>query len=314
MLRTVNGVNTGGWVMNPNYRCTVAQAKRKPIPEWTAKDAARYIRVPSTTDDKYSHGVLGMVTGSKRYPGAAILGAEAAHHAGIGMVRYLGPKSVARLVLLRRPEVVTLPGMVNAWLVGSGIDARHRTLREKRRMLRALRSGLPVVVDAGALDLIDEARGPVVITPHARELARLLISKYATRASEFSSTEAFSEAIATNPAEWSEYAADLLHVAVLLKGHTTHVTEPMPISGSRFHVQVTSPTTWLATAGSGDVLAGILGALFATHPAALVQLPQLAATAVWLHGVASASSGEHSPFPASTISEQVSAFLPKSLS
>lgn len=229
------------------------------------------------------------------------------------MVRYLGPKSVARLVLLRRPEVVTVPGKVNAWLIGSGIDTRHRTWREKRRLLHALRSGLPVVVDAGALDLIGEARGPVVITPHARELARLLISKRAPRAAEFTSTEALTKVFTADPAEWSEYAADLLGVAVLLKGHTTHITQPMPKTGTRFHVQVTSPTTWLATAGSGDVLAGILGALLATHQDAPEELPQLAATAAWLHGVASVSSGEHSPFPASAISEQLSALLPKSL-
>lgn len=295
--------------MIPNYRCTVAQAKRKPIPEWTAKDAARYIRVPSKTDDKYSHGVLGMVTGSKRYPGAAILGAEAALHTGIGMVRYLGPKSVTRLVLLRCPEVVTVPGKVNAWLIGSGIDARHRTWREKRRMLRALRSGLPVVVDAGALDLIDEARGPVVITPHARELARLLRSKRAPRAAQFTSIEALADAISADPPEWSEYAADQLKVVVLLKGHTTHITEPMPKTDARFHVQVTSPTTWLATAGSGDVLAGILGALLATHPAAHNELPQLAATAAWLHGAAAASTGEHTPFPAKEISLTVQAVM-----
>jgi hydroxyethylthiazole kinase-like uncharacterized protein yjeF len=292
--------------MNPNYRCTVAQAKRKPIPEWTAKDAARYIRVPSKTDDKYSHGVLGMVTGSKRYPGAAILGAEAAHHTGIGMVRYLGPKSVARLVFLRRPEVVTVPGKVNAWLIGSGIDARHRSWREKRRMLHALHSGLPVVVDAGALDLIDEARGSVVITPHARELARLLRSKRAPRAAEFTSTEALTDVITADPTEWSEYAADQLDAVVLLKGHTTHIVEPMPKTGTRFHVKVTSPTTWLATAGSGDILAGILGALLATHPEARDELPQLAATAVWLHGAAAAPAGGQSPFPADAISTEIS--------
>lgn len=268
--------------MNPNYRCTVTQT-RNPIPEWTAKDAARYIRVPSKADDKYSHGVLGMVTGSKRYPGAAILGAEAAHHTGIGMVRYLGPKSVAWLVLLRRPEVVMVPGQVNAWLIGSGIDARRRTWREKRLMLRALHSGLPVVVDAGALDLIGEAQGPVVITPHARELSRLLRVKRAPRAMEFTSTEALASAIATNPAEWCEYAADQLHIVVLLKGHTTHIAEPSPTTGTRFHAQVTSPTTWLATAGSGDVLAGILGAILATALSSDQELGPLSSTASLIH-------------------------------
>lgn len=270
--------------MIPNYRCTVAAAKQNQVPEWTAKDAAPFIYVPTESDDKYSHGVLGVVTGSKRYPGAAILGAEAAHHTGVGMVRYLGPRSVARLVLLRRPEVVTVPGKVNAWLIGSGMDARHRTWAEKRRLRGALESGLPVVIDAGALDLIGEARGPVIITPHARELARLLTQRKATRTSEFVSVEPLTEAIAHDPADWSQYAADELGVAVLLKGHETHISVPKGSEGTRFHVKVTSPTTLLATAGSGDVLAGILGALVCTSHDQITSevLGKLAATACFL--------------------------------
>ena len=57
---------------------------------WTPSDAARFIAVPASDDDKYSRGVLGVVTGSAAYPGAAVLGVEAALHTGVGMVRYLG--------------------------------------------------------------------------------------------------------------------------------------------------------------------------------------------------------------------------------
>ena len=279
----------------------MAAAKQNQVPEWTAKDAASFIYVPTKSDDKYSHGVLGMVTGSKRYPGAAILGAESAHHTGVGMVRYLGPRSVAQIVLLRRPEIVTVLGKVNAWLIGSGMDARHRTWAAKRRLRAALDSGLPVVIDAGALDLLVEARGPVIITPHARELARLLTQRNAGRAADAANVEALTEAIAHDPSAWSEYAADELGVVVLLKGHETHIAEPHTDKQSRFHVKVTSPTTWLATAGTGDVLAGILGALLATNPHSAENLAQLGATASLIHGMTAHTATAAGPLGASDL-------------
>src|SRR3954449_8177614 len=94
---------------------------------WTAADTAREYRVPEPGDDKYSRGVLGVLTGSAQYPGAAVLGVEGAARAGAGMIRYLGDEGAARYVLQRRPEAVTAPGRVQAWLVGSGMDAAHRT-------------------------------------------------------------------------------------------------------------------------------------------------------------------------------------------
>ena len=94
------------------------------IREWGAADAARHIRVPGPEDNKYTHGVLGVVTGSENYPGAAVLGVEAAHRTGIGLVRFLGEKAPADLVLARRPETVTVSGAVDAWLVGSGIESK----------------------------------------------------------------------------------------------------------------------------------------------------------------------------------------------
>ena len=83
----------------------------------------RWIAVPGPDDDKYSRGVLGVVTGSARYPGAAVLGVEAALHTGVGMVRYLGAGRPTRLVLRQRPEAVTTDGRVQAWVLGSGQDA-----------------------------------------------------------------------------------------------------------------------------------------------------------------------------------------------
>ncbi|MGW4927794.1 ADP-dependent NAD(P)H-hydrate dehydratase [Agromyces sp. NPDC004153] len=244
--------------------------------EWTAEDAAEWISAPGAGDDKYTRGVLGVVTGSQDYPGAAVLGVEAAHRAGVGMVRYTGPRAVRQAVLARRPETVTVSGRVQAWLIGSGIDQNRRSFVLIGDLEHALADKVPVVLDAGALDLVGTHTAPTVITPHARELAGVLTSR------EIRTTV---EEVAADPATWAERAAHELGVAVLLKGAVTHVCDP---DGDRY--TVTAPTHWLATAGSGDVLGGILGALAATHHVALASdahvLTALAATAAWVQGEA----------------------------
>ncbi|MEQ1737334.1 MAG: ADP/ATP-dependent (S)-NAD(P)H-hydrate dehydratase [Rhodoglobus sp.] len=242
--------------------------------EWTADDAAQHIAVPSTHDDKYTRGVLGVITGSEHYPGAAVLSVEAALRTGVGMVRFLGPHTPSQLVLHRRPEAVTAPGRVQAWLMGSGMDPLDRDVSS---MDEALAQGLPTVLDGGALDLRDRTSGPVVITPHYRELARVVHTDPAT--------------VAADPEFWAQSAADDLGVTVLLKGHTTFV------AGDGITLSVRSAPPWLATAGAGDALAGILGALVATHAQRIVDDPahlaRLAATASLLHGLAAdrASAG-----------------------
>ena len=245
--------------------------------EWTADDAAAVIRVPDEHDDKYSRGVLGVITGSDRYPGAAVLGVEAALRTGLGMVRYLGPEDASTLVLQRRPEAVTARGRVQAWLLGSGMDPVER---DPGAMLEALAEAVPSVLDGGALDLYDHARAPVVLTPHARELARVL--------------RADLDEILAEPAEWARIAADDLGVTVLLKGHTTHVAGP----GVLYSVR--SAPTWLATAGAGDALGGILGALVATNTDVIGadphQLARIAASAAVIHGLAAQRASGGGPF------------------
>lgn len=239
---------------------------------WTPDAAAACIAVPEPSDDKYSRGVLGVITGSQQYPGAAVLGVEAALRTGLGMVRYLGPPRPAELVLQRRPEAVTSPGRVQAWLIGSGMD--HAT-RDEEGFDDALAQSAPIVLDGGALDLVRRATGPVVITPHYRELARLLDAPLAE--------------IAAEPAQWARRAAVELGATVLLKGHTTYVAG----DGVSFSVQSAPP--WLATAGAGDALAGILGALVATHAGA-PRLAELAATASLIHGLAARRASAGGPF------------------
>ncbi|AAT89633.1 conserved hypothetical protein [Leifsonia xyli subsp. xyli str. CTCB07] len=261
-----------------------------------------WIVAPSESDDKYSRGVLGVVTGSGRYPGAAVLGVEAAARTGVGMIRYLGAAHTAAEVLRRRPEAVTAPGRVQAWLLGSGMDAASRTPDDTRRLRDALADGTPLVIDAGALDLVPEAAGPVVITPHARELALML-------AGGDDPDAITADGIRSGPAVWAARAAASFGVTVLLKGHTTHIATP---GGT--HRTVTAGTPWLATAGSGDVLGGVLGALVATHADAVRDqghdaLAALAATAAWLHGRAGLRASGGGPIAALDIAEALPAVV-----
>jgi len=242
------------------------------------EQAARWIAVPGIDDDKYRRGVVGFVTGSARYPGAAVLGVEAAARTGVGMIRYLGPGRPTRLVLQRRPEAVTVDGRVQAWVLGSGQDAAERDDTTAELLRAALAQRVPVVIDGGALDLHGSATGPVLLTPHAGELARLVGRDV--------------DDIRADPSAAALAAARDLRATVLLKGHTTHVATP---DGGMLRVR--SAPSWLATAGAGDALAGIIGALLATHADGIADDPALvaplAATGAVLHGLAAerASAG-----------------------
>jgi len=244
--------------------------------DWTGDDAARVLREPTADDDKYSRGVVGLRTGSTRYPGAAVLGVEAAWRTGTGMVRYLGPQRAQDFVLQRRPETVTADGRVQAWVIGSGTDAADRDAPETAALRGILSGEVPVVVDAGALDLVPGASTSCLVTPHARELTRLREALGLTARHAVGDDER--EALARETAE-------AFGGVVLLKGAVTIVAA----AGGATH-RVRSGTPWLATAGTGDVLGGVVGAVLAGAVAAgdtdLDDLAACAATGAWLHGVA----------------------------
>ncbi len=239
------------------------------IRTWTADDARGVLHLPTPDDDKYSRGVVGLRTGSREYPGAAVLGVEAAWRAGVGMVRYIGPKRVRHLVLERRPETVVREGRVHAWVVGSGSDAARRSNAEAAALRDILCGTRPVIVDAGALSLAAAASAPRILTPHAGEHAVLR------------------RAIGLDPdvggAQAAVETAVALGAVVVLKGAVTTVAAP-----DGWMAQVHAPTSWLAAAGTGDVLAGAMGAIVAGVIAsgARVALAECAATAVLLHGQA----------------------------
>lgn len=266
--------------------------------DWTGRDVARTLRRPTAEDDKYSRGVVGLRTGSTRYPGAAVLGVEAAWRAGTGMVRYLGPTRAQDLVLQRRPETVTADGRVQAWVVGSGTDATERDADETALLRELLAGELPVVVDAGALDLVHGATAPVIVTPHARELARL-------RAALGLSSDIGGDVAAREAA--ARETAETIGGVVLLKGAVTLVA-----AAGGWTRRVATGTPWLATAGTGDVLGGVLGAVTAGAVAAdrctLDDLAACAATAAWLHGTAgtvasSLQGGRGGPIAALDVAE-----------
>ncbi|MBW3085652.1 Bifunctional NAD(P)H-hydrate repair enzyme Nnr [Austwickia sp. TVS 96-490-7B] len=259
--------------------------------------------VPGPTDDKYTRGVLGIVAGSRRYPGAAVLTVTAALEAGVGMVRYLGPPTPTTLVHHAAPEAVPAHNVstahVHAWAIGPGMSVDDERTKEGAAHLAAARaaldSTLPCVVDAGGLDLLDGPRpgagARTLLTPHAGELARLL-----TRLTD---TTVNVSDIHADPIEHASHAADLLHATVLLKGATTYVVPP-PHSGLPIRAQ-SDGTAWLATAGSGDVLTGLAGTLLAAG----LDPRDAGSLAALVHGQAGTFANPDGPIRASKVAQAI---------
>lgn len=288
-------------------RVLAAQGARPRVVRLDTPSAARSWPVPQPDQDKYRRGVVGVIAGSDQYPGAAVLTVAGALGAGCGMVRYVGPDAVARQVLTAHPEVVVGPGRVQAWVIGPGIGDLDRQWRRDliRPILRqAHRDRTPVVLDAGMLDPgvletytraeedgSDGLLGPAtVLTPHAGELAALVGRSR--------------EEVEAEPYRWARRAQRDLRCTVLLKGATTLVVGP-----DACWSQAEGPA-WLATAGAGDVLAGVLGALLAGRAEAVgrgAESPgRLAALAALVHGRAAHPAGP-GPVTASRVAEALSA-------
>jgi ADP-dependent NAD(P)H-hydrate dehydratase / NAD(P)H-hydrate epimerase len=218
-----------------------------PITVLEAADVGARWPVPGPDDDKYTQGVVGVAAGSATYPGAAVLASGAAALSTSGMVRYAG--SAAHEVRAAWPEIVATDtvgeaGRVQAWVVGPGLgtdDAGARTLGD------VLDAGVPVLADADAVTLLGQhaelrakaSGNPVLVTPHAGEFGRVA-------------------ELADDRVGAARRAAEDLGVTVLLKGNATIVAAP----DGRVLVHPAG-SAWLATAGSGDVLSGVAGALLA---------------------------------------------------
>lgn len=258
-----------------------------------AADVAAILPRPSAESDKYRRGVLGLVAGSDQYTGAAVLSTGGAIKGGAGMVRLVSAAPAIAVVRQHWPEAVLTTydpgdprqaieaaGRVQAWAAGPGVG----TGPEAYALLAAvLASDLPVLVDADGITVLAAHRdllprpGPTLITPHAGELARLVRADRAD--------------IESRRLHYARAAAAELGITVLLKGSTTVIAEPDEARPVRVN---STGSSWLATAGSGDVLSGLAGALLAQG------LPpaDAAAVAAYLHGMAGRLAARDAPIGA----------------
>lgn len=220
---------------------------------------------------KYAIGVPGIVAGSAKYAGAAVLCVGGALRAKPGMVRFVGEPPATDRVIEAWPECVIAPsvadaGRVQAWVVGPGIGTDERGRRVLDEVLAA---DVPVLVDADGLTLLKGRLGELaqrpaatVLTPHAGEFERILFE-------------------IGDPLSAAQKAADDTGCVVLLKGPSTVVAAPG-------HPALVNPTGTprLATAGTGDVLSGIIGSLLASG----IEPRMAAAMGAYAHGAAARSA------------------------
>ncbi|WP_394968755.1 NAD(P)H-hydrate dehydratase [Scardovia wiggsiae] len=276
----------------------------------TLTDISGAVAYPGSGDSKYTRGVVGLITGSDKYPGAAVLGVTAAAKAGAGYIRYMGTEYTQQLVLQSRPEPVMgiSPGShIDAWVIGSGMaDTGSASVGEARHEMAeavldacagAGGSGTGTsgygVVDAGALPYFAQAAvryavpgaGSVrnaVVTPHAGEAVSML---------EIFGYDADRTEVEGDPEKYAVLLAQKLGCGVVLKGSPTVIFSPdapYPVCLSATH--------WLATAGTGDVLAGIMGTFLAQNSEAISKgekgIQTVAAAAVFIHSLAAGLASE----------------------
>ena len=219
--------------------------------------------------DKSTRGKLLLVGGSKRIPGAAILAARAALRSGCGSVRVAAPARSALAIGIAVPELMVLPldethdgtaaqasievvaaqcKLCQALVIGPGLDENGETDETAREIVQS--APLPLVVDAQALAALGPqfdfqgTRAPRILTPHAVEFESLSGQKVPSELEK--------------RAEIAKEFAVKNGVVLVLKGSQTLIASP---EGELWHNE--SGSRALGTAGSGDVLAGVIGGLLA---------------------------------------------------
>ena len=246
-----------------------------------------HLRVPGPRDHKYARGVPMLATGSPTYPGAAVLGVGGALSVGPGMVRFSGAARCEDLVISSFPEAVLGGGRFDAALIGSGWDSSMASYVEAVAR-ECADAGRPLIVDAGALRGVREwaERNPLIVaTPHAGEASEMF--------SQFGEERARVEV----DADIEDAAVRLSYLAncvMVVKGATTCVATP---DGASYCFR--APAAWGATAGAGDVLAGMICAMVSQVQAAAARegaplrggdLAGPVACAVGLHGLGAATA------------------------
>lgn len=245
---------------------------------------ARYLLKPEADSHKYSRGVVRIIAGSQRFPGAGLLCVAGASHSGVGMIRLNAPERVENLVLAAHPQIVpdgpALTGTCDALVLGPGLDAQKADWEALSQLLE----NTPAVIDASALEpvctLIKEGklrlRAHHILTPHDGELARCLnlfagtdtdktTGEIAGKLADKADKPLGKFASQTSPAlqlriQGAQQLAALTGACVLAKGNRTVVVD----AKAQVHT-LPAATPWLATAGSGDVLAGLMGGLLALN-------------------------------------------------
>lgn len=245
---------------------------------------ARYLLKPEADSHKYSRGVVRIIAGSQRFPGAGLLCVAGASHSGVGMIRLNAPERVENLVLAAHPQIVpdgpALTGTCDALVLGPGLDAQKADWEALSQLLE----NTPAVIDASALEpvctLIKEGklrlRAHHILTPHDGELARCLnlfagtdtdktAGEIAGKLADKADKPLGKFASQTSPAlqrriQGAQQLAALTGACVLAKGNRTVVVD----AKAQVHT-LPAATPWLATAGSGDVLAGLMGGLLALN-------------------------------------------------
>ena len=255
-----------------------------------ADDIATAVPEPRAEDYKYSRGVVGIAAGSPRYRGAAFMATGSARRGNVGMVHVLDRgDGLAQALVDEFWDIVVSSAApaatprTTAWVVGPGLGLDRDAIGVLADVLAV---DAPVVVDADALRLLRESgpaaalaarTAPTVLTPHVGEFAAL--------------GYACGSGAAEDRLAAARRAAHELGAIVVLKGAGTVVASP---SGDVFID--TFATADLGTAGSGDVLAGLAGALLAGAAARGhlddERATEVAAAAVGLHGIAGALAAD----------------------
>ena len=241
---------------------------------------ARYLLKPGVDSHKYSRGVVRIIAGSQRFPGAGLLCVAGASHSGVGMIRLNAPERVENLVLAAHPQIVpdgpALTGACDALVLGPGLDGQKTDWDALVQLLE----NTPAVIDASVLEpvcaLIKEGKLRLhpyhILTPHDGELGRCLNLFAGTNTGEIAGKLADKAdkplgkfASQTSPAlqrrtQGAQQLAALTGACVLAKGNRTVVVD----AKAQVH-HLPAATPWLATAGSGDVLAGLMGGLLALN-------------------------------------------------
>jgi ADP-dependent NAD(P)H-hydrate dehydratase / NAD(P)H-hydrate epimerase len=266
---------------------------------------------------KGDFGRVLVVGGSIEYPGAPVLTGLGAMRAGAGLVRVAAADSVVARLSSAIPELTWLaldeeaPGLIapggwrrvtteasasDATVIGPGLGRQPATHRRTRQLITSLT--VPTVVDADGLNALAEGsrwwqglRAPLVLTPHPGEFARLT----GEAVPDADDDDGRATAAAAAAARWGQ--------VVVLKGARTVVAEP---DGEILRSDVATPA--LATAGSGDVLAGAIGAFLAAGATPMVA----AACGVAVHGAAGLLAAERIG-SAGTMARDVAGLLPAAI-